>query len=291
MPDLDQLERWMHMVIANMGGARAGVDSPEARNIIDVTAEEAEQVVVRSRALTGLERLEIYNRAYFARLLECMREEFPAFVHAVGEEAFAEFAVDYLNKHPSKSYTLNELGTRFPLYLAETRPGDEGRKKKGASWPDFLIDLATLELTYGKVFDGPGVEGKPLLASSDLSAITPERWMAARLVPVCCLKLVRMRFPVHRYVNAVRKKREAVFPKPRATYLAVTRRDFVVRRYVLSRTQLELLEALTAGQTVGEALAKVAGSADNLERLASRLGKWFHNWTAEGFFQGVELPP
>ena len=232
----------MHTVIANMGGARAGVNSPEARNIIDVTAEEAERVVVRSRALTGLERLEIYHRAYVARLLECLREEFPAFVHAVGDVDFADFAVFYLNKLPSKRYTLNDLGTRFPFYLAETRAwattAEKGKAQ--ASWPDFLLSTSRRwrRSTMARLFDGPGVEGKPLLASSDLSAITPERWMAARLVPVCCLKLVRMRFPVHRYVNAVRKKREAVFPKPRATYLAVTRRDFVVRRYVLSRTRL-----------------------------------------------------
>jgi hypothetical protein len=287
MRELDQIERWMQAVVTNVGGARAGVASESARRLIDVTPDAAESIVTRSRALTGLERLEIYNRAYFARLLECLREELPAFVHAVGEEAFADFAVSYLNRYPSTSYTLNSLGTKFPLYLAETRP-DQDKKKKGPSWVDFLIDVATLELTYAQVFDGPGVEGKPLLDASRLSAVAPESWPEARLALVPCFRLVSLRFPAHKYVAAVRKKKEAVFPKPRATYLAVTRRKYVVRRYALSRTQHALLEALSAGQSVGQAIgvaAEIAGA--RFEKLSARLHQWFLNWTAEGFFQEV----
>jgi hypothetical protein len=301
MRDLEQIQHWVQTVIMNMGGASAGVSSEEARRIIDVTSEDVESVVARSRALTGLERLEIYNRAYFARLLECLREEFPAFIHAVGDEAFAEFAVDYLHKYPSRSYTLNDLGTRFPAYLAETRPGDanaetgagrpSAKKKTGPSWPDFLIDLATLEMTYGQVFDGPGVEGKPLLDAGRLAKIAPERWPDAHMVPVPCLRLLRLRFPVHTYVAAVRKKREAVFPRPRATYLAVTRRSYVVRRYTLTRAQYVVLECLMGENSAGYALGRgVEASGASLEKLTADVRKWFHNWTAEGFFQDIEVP-
>jgi hypothetical protein len=291
MRTLDQIERWMQSVIVHPGGAREGVASPAAQQIIGIAPDNVETVVTRSRALTGLERLEIYNRAYFARLLECLREEFPGFLHAVGEEAFAEFAVDYLHKYPSTSYTLNDLGTRFPRYLAETRPGDEGKKKKGAGWPDFLVDLATLELTYSQVFDGPGVEGQPLFDVARLQAVTPETWPEARLVPVPCLRLLHLRFPVHKFLTAVRQRKETVFPRPRTTFLAVTRRDHVIRRYALSRVQYVLLGGLAVGQAVGQAIREAAAvAAWDPDQLAARLREWFHNWTAEGFFQEVELP-
>ena len=290
MRDLDELERWMHAVITHPGGAREGVASDEARAHVAVDPDGVETVVTRSRALGALERLDVYNRAYFARLVDCLREEFPVLRHALGDDAFHQFAVDYLGKHASRSYTLNQLGKDFPRYLAESRPreADEGT---AVGWPDFLIDLATLELAYSEVFDGPGVEGEPLLDAGRLRNIPSERWPDVRLVPVCCLRLLTLDFPVHRYIAAVRKHKEPAIPKASPTRLAVTRRRYVVRRYELSPLQYMLLEALVAGQSVGEAVARTAAAAGpDLEQLAEHLREWFTNWAAEGFFQRVEGP-
>src|SRR4051794_38898567 len=122
MRDLEQIQRWMQSVIMNLDGVSAGIVSEEASQQIRVEPAAVEQVVTRSRALTGLERLEIYNRAYYSRLLECLREEFPVLMHALGEEAFEQFALAYLQQYPSRSYTLNLLGANFPRYFAESRP-------------------------------------------------------------------------------------------------------------------------------------------------------------------------
>jgi hypothetical protein len=289
MHDLNQLQRWMQTVIMCPGGAPAGVASAQARGIIDVTPEAVESVATPSRALSALERLDIYNRSYFTRLLECLREEFPVLRHAIGEEAFDHFALDYLGKYPSHSYTLNDLGTSFPAYLAESRPADDRVEVTGLNLPDFLIDLVTLEQTYGDVFDGPGVEGQRLLDLEQLAKVSPESWPEARMVPVCCLRLLALRYPVHRYFSAVRRKKEPTFPRPAKTYLAVTRRDFVVRRYVLSRVQYVLLEGLSSGQAIGDAIFQAAKFTRlDTDALAGRLRTWFRNWTAEGFFLAMK---
>jgi hypothetical protein len=288
MRDLAQLQRWMQTVVMHPGGAIEGMASAEARQVIDVRLEDVEQVVRPSRALSGLERLEIYNRGYYARLVECLRDEFPVLKHALGDEAFDQFAVAYLRECPSRSYTLNQLGASFPRYLAESRPGAAGA---GASWPDFLIDLATLELTYNEVFDGPGVEGQPLLNADLLQAIAPDRWTEARIVPVCCLRLLSLRYPAHKYFAGVRKKRDPRFPSPADTFLAVTRRRYIVRRYELCCSQFILLSALAAGQPVGQAIGAMAEAANaDMDELAAKLNQWFYNWTAEGLFQGIALP-
>lgn len=290
MHDLNQIQRWMQAVLMHPGGAEQGVASEAARQVIDVPPEEAERVVTRSRALSGLERLAIYNRAYYARLLECLRESYPVLFHALGEDAFGAFAIGYLQKYPSRSYTLNDLGANFPRYLRESRPAEEGGES-GPSWPDFIIDLATLEWTYSEVFDGPGVEGQPLLGPERLRAIPPERWPEARLVAVPCLRVLAVRYPVHRYYTAVRRKKKAEFPAPAETWLAVTRRRYVIRRYELSRPQYVLLDALLRGEAVGEAI-NLAGEAagEDVGRFAADLGEWFRDWTAEGFFRAVDLP-
>src|ERR1700736_3403699 len=122
---LDQIQRWMQAAVMHPEGVVHGMNSAEARRHIDAGADEAETVLTRSKALTAAERLAVYGSAYFARLLECMREEFPATAHALGEELFDSFAAAYLQECPSRSYTLCQLGGRFPGFLVQTRPARE----------------------------------------------------------------------------------------------------------------------------------------------------------------------
>jgi hypothetical protein len=287
--DLGHIQRWMQAVLMHPVGIAEGIASTEARRHIDVGPDQAETVVTRSRALTALERLGIYGYAYYARLLDCLREEFPVLMHALTQEVFDAFAVGYLQAYPSRSYTLLQLGANFPRYLAETRPREGGGEGLPADWPDFLIDLATLELTFNEVFDGPGVEGERLLDVEQLQAVTAERFYDARLVGVSCLRLLPLRYPVHRYFTAVRRHEDPVPPEAAETYLAVTRQRYVVRHYELSPPAYRLLRALLAGQTVGEAIGQEAhaGSPD-LDRFAVNLRAWFRDWAAEGLFSALE---
>lgn len=162
---LDVVQRWFQAVVTHRGGVADGAESQEAQGLIRLNRGELEAVVCRSRNLTAAERLSIYANAYYSRLLECLGEAFPILKKALGEEVFTDFAFEYLQSYPSRSYTLDHLGESFPRFLAETRPEDE---PGAVSWPDFLIDLATLEWTIAKVFDGPGVEGRTVLKPGDL---------------------------------------------------------------------------------------------------------------------------
>ena len=287
MRDLGQIQRWMQSVIMHPDGVAEGMADDKARHHIDVSPEEAERVVTRSRSLSALARLAIYSNAYHARLVECLREEFPILARALGEETFDAFAIGYLQRYPSQSYTLIQLGARFPSFLAETAPPGE----EDAAWAGFLVDLATLEWTFSEVFDGPGVEGLPLLDVQRCLDLPPERLPEIHLVPVECLRLLALRYPVHRYYAAARADEEPPLPEPADTYLAVTRRNFVVRHIPLSRTGFVLLQALCAGQSLGEACATTARTGQtDMEQLAVELRGWFQQWAAEGFFREVVLP-
>ncbi|HJZ92317.1 MAG TPA: DNA-binding domain-containing protein [Gemmataceae bacterium] len=285
--ELDQIQKWMQAVITHPGDIESGIASAEARAHIDVGPEEVERVVTRSRALAAADRLRVYGNAYFARLLECLREEFAVLAHALGEELFDEFASGYLQAYPSRSYTLNHLGANFPAYLAETSPAGED----DSGWTTFVIDLATLERIYGEVFDGPGVEGREPLSADALLTVPPARWVDACLVPAAGFRLVKLRSPVHEYITAVRRKEDPPPPTLAETLLAVHRRDYVVRRHRLTRPQFELLGAVMSGAPVGEAIGRAADAAGpDADALFTDLQSWFRTWAAEGLFQAVELP-
>src|SRR5688500_12916565 len=100
---LARIQRWMQAVIRQPAGEGT---------------ERVDALILPSRSLSSRDRLQIYANAYFARLLEVLTGEYPAVAHAVGAEVFAEFALGYLNRHPSSSYTLSQLGGRFPQHLA-----------------------------------------------------------------------------------------------------------------------------------------------------------------------------
>jgi hypothetical protein len=290
MADLDRIQRWMQTVIMHPGGVAEGIASSVARQHLNVGPALVEQVITPSRALTAMDRLSIYSSAYYARLLDCLREEFPVLVHALGEEIFDAFALDYLEKYPSQSYTLNDLATRFPVYLAETRPAKDNDDSPGTEWPDFLIDLATLELTFNQIFDGPGVEAEGVLDTAKLDGIGPEQWPEARLVPAPCLRLLRLRYPVHEYYSAVRRNLDPPPPNPADTLLAITRCNYVVRHYSLCRPEFDVLQALMAGQPVAEAIYLAAQTLDmELDHLAANIRRWFQSWTANGFFRRAKV--
>ncbi len=308
---LGVVQRWFETVITHPEGAEAGLGSADARHLIDLGPGALETVITRSRALTAAERLAIYANAYHTRLLECLGEVFPMLKRMLGEEAFNDLAFDYLQVYPSKSYTLNELGRHFPQYLRETRPADDtddaddvGRAEESDAgepgamlmpgWGDLLIELARLEWAIYQVFDGPGVEDQPLLQVGDLAIIPPEDWPRVQLRPVPCLQLLATRFPVNEYFTALRHAEEeqvVPIPEPIDSYVALTRRDYIVRRYELSALEHGLLSALMRGESIGDAVAAAAWDPDgDAEEIAGRLRLWFRNWTAEGFFQSVVVP-
>lgn len=313
--ELQRIQAWMQAVITNPAGIVQGIGSGEAQSQISVPAESVEQIVTRSSKQSAIERLGVYGNAYFARLLGCMQEDFPATRHAVGDDAFAGFVVAYLQKYPSTSYSLGELHRRFPTFLAESRPvaqtflsvqEDEANsnsdsqeslsRQASPNWIDFVIDLATLESTYCDVFDGPGEEQLSLLTPESLTQLSPDQWMNARLQTATSLKLFHFRFPVQLYASAVRKQEPPTVPPARDTWLAIHRRDYIVRRRPLTLRQYRLLGALQRGLTVSaaiaESLAGMSAAADSLDAnalasLSQQLQTDFREWVIEGYFRGI----
>ena len=75
----------------------------------------AESFIAPNSRLSAFERLEIYNRQYWFRVLGALAEDFPALRAVVGGSAFEALSIAYLTAHPSRSFSLRNLG----LMLAE----------------------------------------------------------------------------------------------------------------------------------------------------------------------------
>ncbi len=130
-----------------------------------VERDEIERRLASSAGLTGAEGLAIYQRGYFLRIASCMREQFPALCHALGEALFNDFVADYIRERPPESHTLYDLGRRFPAWLEESRPDRDLPPAERETWIDFMVDLARFERQVFAMFDAPGHEGEAVRRS------------------------------------------------------------------------------------------------------------------------------
>ena len=151
-----------------------------------VSPADAEKLLVSINRFSGAEGLGVYQRSYFLRIASCMREQFPALCHALGEGLFNDFVAEYIREAPPESYTLYDLGRRFPGFLNYTRPDKDAPEDEREVWIDFMIDLARFERQVFVMFDAPGNEGNPYADPE-----TPDD--ALRLQP--CFDLGHFRFP------------------------------------------------------------------------------------------------
>ncbi|HEY2415056.1 MAG TPA: DNA-binding domain-containing protein [Pirellulaceae bacterium] len=260
MQRLDKLQQWFLNAVAASTSTAA-----------------AEAHLLPSSQQSASERLDIYRTAYTARLLEVLLNLFPCTRFAIGDELFAQFAAGYLQAHPPNSYTLARLADHFADYLEATRPVD---------WGAFVVELVLLEEGIDRVFDAPGPERLPVFS---LAAAADDS-LCLKLAPG--LELHRFDFPVSDYYTAWKQQREPSWPNAGEQFIALLRRDYIVRRYDLSEGQHALLLRLQAGDSLGSAVSAAATQATgDLVSLAVQYQTWFQFWAREGFFVDLEFGP
>ena len=82
---------------------------------------EADAIIKPNNRLTSFERLEIYNRQYWFRVLSCFAEDFPGLRAIIGSRKFEALSRAYLNDSPSVSFTLRNLGSQLERWLRAHR--------------------------------------------------------------------------------------------------------------------------------------------------------------------------
>jgi hypothetical protein len=235
-------------------------------------------VILPSPRLAPLERLEIYHAMYPLRMEEALASDYPGLKHFLGDEQFLRLAAEYVQAHPSRSFTLNPLGRNLPDYLEKAR----GVRKR-----EFCRDLARLERALAEVFDA---EEAAALDEAAIAAVPAEAWEGARLRPIPAFRLLALRYPSSAYLDSLDDEAHG-HPEIRREdgWVAVYRRSFVCYRHGLSRAAHDLLADLVAGRTVGEAVAAAMKRRGRARPQADDLFRWFRQWAAAGMFAAVEV--
>jgi Putative DNA-binding domain len=272
---LGGLQRWMQAVITHPGDTGAALTSPEAASLVDPA--RVGDVVLPSATLEPAERVGVYHGMYLLRMQEALETDYPGLAHFLGEGRWRELVRDYVEAHPSRSYTLNVLGRSLAEFV-RTRPG--------LRHAAFAHDLARLEWAVTEVFDAPE---SPLLAEADLAAVPEAAWERARLVPSLALRVLALDHNADAYLDSTRgEDHDHPRPRRRKSWVAVCRREYAVYRVPLTRGGFSLLADLVEGRPVGEAIER-ALRRTRPRPTAERIFGWFREWARAGVFQAVEV--
>jgi hypothetical protein len=254
------------------------------------THKLADTYIKPNDRLSSFDRLEIYNRQYWFRVIGAVSEDFPAVSAVLGPKKFDSLVLAYLRENPSTSFTLRNLGSKLPQWL-EAHPELAPRRHK------LLLDIARLEWAYVEAFDS--AERAPLTPAdfADLSA-------ESRLFLQPHLQLLDLSYPVDELVLAVHRQtppsdimsnavterksvKRARLPQMRRSriHLAVHRFENSVYYRRIDYEAFLLLSALQTGTLLGQALeAAFDGSALTAENQAAKIQEYFAHASHLGWF-------
>jgi hypothetical protein len=254
------------------------------------TKKIAESFIKPNDRLTSFERLEIYNRQYWFRVRNCFYEDYPGLRAILGDKKFERLADAYLEKSPSQSYTLRNLGSRLVEFL-------EANPKLTSPGAQLALDMARLEWAHTEAFDN---EARPPLKTGDLIGLDAAK-IRLQLQPH--LTLLKLQNEIDDFLielkknsglrseasNAIeqnhrtKKTKVARGLKHKTNFLAVHRWQDLVYYKKLEPGQFRLLSTLQGGATLEKACAELAGLKIS-GNLGETIQKWFSDWAALGWF-------
>jgi hypothetical protein len=291
--DLRELQRTMASALFRPLTPRWGMQ----KNWTDgrPTRQVAAEFIKPNDRLNSFERLEIYNRQYWFRLLDCLHDDYPGLRAILGTKKFTQLATAYLTKYQSNSYTLRDLGDRLEQFI---------REEPDWTAPHELlaVDMAQFEWAQTVAFDGPA---KRPVTADDLLGTSPEK-LTLGLQPY--LSVLPLNYAVDDFLIAVKKHQEdalrgeasnAIHSAPRAPsrrkpvrlpkkqqiFLAVHRYDNQVYSKRLEPEEYQILTAIGRGETVAVACEAAIGQSTKTDlSWTDTIKNCFDTWTALGWF-------
>ena len=291
--DLADLQRAMWRVISRPLTADNQMQRiwPDGRRTSQLTA----QIAKPNDRLTSFERLEIYNRMYWFRVLDSLYDDCPGLRAVLGDAKFVQLAEAYLVKYPSGSFTLRDLPSRLAHFI---------RSEPRYTRPHTALchDLARFEWARVVVFD---TASQPVFTMNDLLDVPSARQGKLKLALQPYLQLLRLEYPVDDFVlevkqreaellrgeasnapSARRKMREKknLLPKRARTHVAVHRLDSRIFFKRLEPAAYRILTALREGATLEQALVTgIPRGKKSRVDWAAKVQGWFRNWMELGW--------
>ncbi len=136
--------------------------------LLDKTVD-ASTLTLETPSFSKQERLQIYHEAYRLRLIDALRNDYPAIEAYLGDEEFITLATEFIAEYPSHHPSLRWLGEKLSNFL-----------RHHMHWKEHIevVELAEFEWRQVMTFDAADT---PLTTIDELRSLPPEQWMTLKL--------------------------------------------------------------------------------------------------------------
>jgi hypothetical protein len=264
---LAETQRLLKAIITDPRGAAAALrDMPGAAHLIRP-----------NNRMTAAQRAEVYNEAYFARIIQALQEDFASLDHCCGSDRFAQLLRDYLVAHPSTHFSLRYAGRHLAGYLSDHPILEE--------WP-FLSELARFEWELLEAFDAPD---SVLLTEEDLTHRPPETWGTLPLRFIQSTQLCHFQWPVDTMRDCLREQTDLPVMDAEPCSFLIWRPQHDVKYRRLEREELYLLETVVFAKSDFGTLCNVVAHHTSDAEAAAVSGRFLKHWLSDGVLQSVSL--
>ena len=264
--DLNELERWMSDAIR----------TPFSRQ--DAISPDPVRYLTPGKQLTAKERLEIYVDDYWSRCFGSLAEDFPALERIWGHEKFRSLMEEYLVAHPSRFYSLRNLGSNLEEFF---KTHYEGADK------ELAVDIARFEWAKIEAFDNPVL---PPFDPHKLTAAQKQGLDSMAFVFQPHVTPLALKYPVYELSDALRKNPKAMdrapLPPRKECFTVVYRRDLAIYHVEIEKPFHFLLERLKNGASLSAACENAVSelSAAEIKKLEKKVTSWFQICVANKWF-------
>ncbi|HEX6716547.1 MAG TPA: DNA-binding domain-containing protein [Pyrinomonadaceae bacterium] len=244
-----------------------------------------EEVIAEKRGLSAHKRLSIYTSGYVARLLDCMRADFPVLRRFVGESVFDAFAKAYIVTEPPHSPSLFDLGAGFPKFLEETKPKNSEAEAEIIALLDLPPEIAGLERARTEVMRARGTENDPTAVTSLSPFEIFSEDLKVQATP--CLRLLELKFSLVDFFQET-DQNLPLQPERRHSFVAIGRSDYRVHVKEIELWQFAFLKACECPVSVYFAARLAAEqSGKELSFVLAQLVVWLPVAIQLGFLRQI----
>lgn len=261
MPSLLHTQRLFNQALqtALFGEDREAAGLETGRQAAPRRFDALARTLLASRTrLTEPERLNLYQRQYWFRLLDSLIEDFPRLEQLLGRKALLTEFERYLRSCPPTDWNLRALGAGLPAFVGKSRRIDGGLRP-------LARDIARLDYAMTDLAESPL---RPYPRPEDI-ALRP-----LALQP--CVRLLVLRTPVALWLEG-RHSQAAANPAGAECHVCWRDREERLRSRTEPNDVWPLLRALAQGGTLAELIGRT-------RRLASpeAIRDAFERWQRDG---------
>ena len=230
-----------------------------------------QQNIIGTKKVSIETRLAIYANAYRLRLCDALAVTYPILKEYVGDEAFEELSLAYINQYPSCYRSIRWFGDQLAMFI--------NQHPQYCQYP-YLSELAQVEWTMTMVFDAADAAS---LSIADIGAIPPDAWEDMRFQMHPSILRLQLKWNVIAIWQALSDKQTPVEPKESAT--AVTwifwRNNLEDQFCQLSEEEALAIDMILSGATFGELCEKLCEWIEE-ENAPMHAASFLKSWISAG---------